>query len=80
MIFKIVFNRFYSDYLMPDRLSEMSALYQRALDNGYEIHSVISFWDEINKGLDGNKKYLVSRHDIDTDLKTTKKYLSWKSN
>jgi len=73
MKLRSIFNRLYSDYLMPSRLPELMNLYNLSLSEGYEIHSVISFWDVINQGLDPEKKYLISRHDIDTDLLTTLK-------
>lgn len=51
----------------------MEYIYSFAIDSGYEVHSVISFWDEVVAGIDSEKKYFISRHDIDTDLKTTEK-------
>lgn len=62
---------------MPSRLDEYESLLQKALYRGYEIHSVFSFWSKINtSGLDPHKKYLILRHDIDTDLSTAKEM--WK--
>ena len=65
----MVFNRIYSDYLMPNRLNALRDIYVAALDAGYEMHSVISFWDEVVNGrISVNKKYFINRHDIDTDV------------
>ena len=68
-----IFNRIYSDYFMPCRLSELRLIYSAAKSESYEFHSVISFYDEIkNVGLDPNKKYFISRCDVDTDVETAK--------
>lgn len=70
---KQVFYRVYSDYFMPSRLSEYEVLLKEALCQGYEVHSIISFWDLIEtKGLKDKQKYLILRHDIDTDVETAK--------
>ena len=66
-------NRIYFDYFMPCRLGELEAICKAAIDGGYEMHSVISFWDEISKGLSDNKKYFISRHDVDTDVTTARR-------
>lgn len=74
---KATYYRIYSDFFMPSRLKEYKSLLQKALGQNYEIHSVISFLRLIeNEGVDEKKKYLILRHDIDTDLVTAKEM--WK--
>jgi hypothetical protein len=71
------FNRLYSDFMMPSRLPEYELLLQKALEQGYETYSVFSFWQHIKKdGLNHKQKYLILRHDIDTDIETAKEI--WK--
>ena len=67
---KKLWYRFYSDFLMPSRLHEYALLIEKSIDSGYEVHSVESFWDEIKKNFAKTQKYLILRHDIDTDIKT----------
>ncbi|MGB9790946.1 MAG: hypothetical protein ACPLTR_00020 [Thermacetogeniaceae bacterium] len=74
-VFKGIANRFYSDFLLPDRLSEWRLLLEYALEYGYEVHSVKSFWQILrNKRIKAGSKYLVVRHDIDTDSCTAYKF------
>src|SRR6266700_6209585 len=63
--------RLYSDLLMPNRLDLFDRLLQTAIDCGYETHSILSFWQLLEAGrrLSG-KKYLILRHDVDTDAAT----------
>ena len=66
-------NRLYGDYFMPSRLDEYENIIKTLLENDY-IH--ITFRD-YKKLLDENKlkgKYFINRHDIDTDVKTAKKF------
>lgn len=67
---KRIWNRVYSDFLMPSRLDEYEAILKAALAQGYEIHSVISFWRAAQVGLSPKNRYLICRHDIDTDVET----------
>lgn len=65
--------RVYSDFILPSRLHEWQLFLQTALDNAYEIHSVASFSTLLAGGRLGRKKYLIIRHDIDTDITTAEK-------
>jgi len=65
-----VWHRIYSDFLMRPRLTEYRALLEAALNQGYEVHSVLSFWQESRRGLDPSRRYLINRHDVDTDVNT----------
>lgn len=69
---KKIYNRIYSDYFLGSRLNEYKHILTLAQENEYEFHSIHSFYLEDQKGLDPDKKYFVSRHDIDTDVATAK--------
>lgn len=72
---KSILNRIYSDYFLPSRLSELKKIYQTALDKGYQLHSVASFFELIKADkVDTNQKYFINRHDIDTGKKTARKF------
>jgi hypothetical protein len=59
---------------MPSRLDLFYRLLQTALDNGYETHSIFSFWQLLkNGGQVPSKKYLILRHDVDTDAVTARR-------
>ncbi len=74
MKLKAIYNRIYSDYLLPSRIDEMRNIYQVALEEGYQICSVEYFWELIKANVvSGEQKYFISRHDIDTGLATTKR-------
>lgn len=63
-----LWHRIYADFFMPGRLDTYRALLAEALDRGYHICSVASFWAETKNGRrEHTKKYLVLRHDVDTD-------------
>lgn len=62
---------------MPSRLVVYESMLKEALAQGYEIHSVISFWRHIeSEGISDKRKYIILRHDIDTDLATAEEM--WK--
>ncbi len=64
-----MWQRIYAHSLMPSRLSVYRALLEVALASRYEVHSVQSFWRAVRAGaLDGQRKYLVLRHDVDTGV------------
>jgi hypothetical protein len=72
--FRTLFNRIYNDFLMPSRLDEYEKIIQEALNYGYEHITIKDYYKKlINNQLD-NKKYFLHRHDIDTDLRTAKKF------
>ncbi|USG67138.1 hypothetical protein NDK47_07555 [Brevibacillus ruminantium] len=69
--------RLYSDFIMPSRLSLYEQLLREARDRGYELHSVASFWEVIKAGGPAkHTRYLILRHDVDTDVKTAKAMFS----
>jgi hypothetical protein len=59
---------------MPSRLDSYDGLLQAALDSGYETHSLLSFWQLLETGRPvSGKKYLILRHDVDTDAVTARR-------
>lgn len=64
-------NRAYADFLMPSRLDSYRSLLQLALGSGYQVLSIEGFWQLIVDGsVDPGRRYLILRHDIDTDTQT----------
>jgi hypothetical protein len=66
-------NRIYSDYFMPSRLSNYEELLDLANDGGYVQTSVRSLFQLIVAGHQLPNKFLVHRHDIDTDIDTARR-------
>lgn len=65
--------RLYADYFMPSRLDEYRSILQLSISNEYIVCSIGSFWNLIESGqLNGNSKYLILRHDVDTDPETAR--------
>ncbi|MBZ5570906.1 MAG: hypothetical protein LAO09_03390 [Acidobacteriia bacterium] len=66
--------RAYSDFLIPDRLGKYHALIGRAIDGGYQFHSLIEFWQHLqSETLSSEQKCIVLRHDVDADSKTARR-------
>lgn len=64
-------NRIYSDFVMRSRLPAYAGLLELALDAGYRICSVGEAWRLITAGgLVPTDRYIVLRHDVDTDPRT----------
>lgn len=70
-----ILRRMYSDFLLPSRLEEYKNLIINALTNNYSVISVEQFYEigVMDKQAD-NAKYLVLRHDIDTDVTTARMF------
>jgi hypothetical protein len=66
-------NRLYADYLMPSRLGVFEDIIVAARDSGYTQTSVRDFWEILRSGAPVPDKVVLRRHDIDTDLQTTRK-------
>jgi len=63
--------RLYADFLMPSRLAAYEALLDHALRGGYRITSIERFRDVvIVGGREPSDRYLILRHDVDTDPRT----------
>src|SRR5689334_9754205 len=66
-----VWKRVYGDFLMPSKLNAYKSFLGEFVNRGYQICSVASLWNQIkNNSVDPQNKYLVLRHDIDTDSST----------
>ena len=71
MSMRRVRNRVYGDFVMPSRLAEYGQLLERALGSGYQICSVGGLWRQVLAGgLVPSQRYMVLRHDVDTDPET----------
>lgn len=68
-----LFNRLYSDYAMPSRLDAYEDFIRAANEAGYTQTSVRSFFKSLCGRAPRPDKVVVRRHDIDTDLRTTRK-------
>jgi hypothetical protein len=62
----------YRDFLMPDRLGEYRRLISAALDAGYAATSIEQHWRRLPLDASSTARYLVLRHDIDTDPRTAR--------
>lgn len=70
---KNLINRLYADYLMPSRLHLYEALLVQAREQGYRQTSVRNWLHTLRSGRADRHALLVHRHDIDTDLRTTRR-------
>ena len=70
MTLKTITNRIYSDFFLKSRLEEYEQLIQYAIENNYKVISINQFYNIIKSGQLKSNKYLVLRHDIDTDINT----------
>ena len=68
-----ILNRLYCDYLMPSQLASYEDLVCAAKQAGYVQTSVRGFHDMVSKGQPLAERVFVHRHDIDSDLRTTRK-------
>ncbi|MGV7207285.1 hypothetical protein ACLB1G_05465 [Oxalobacteraceae bacterium A2-2] len=69
---KALLLRLYGDYLMPSRLPQYAALLRQAEAAGYRQLPVRDYLRALDGG-EAGRRYLVHRHDIDSDLRTTRK-------
>lgn len=70
---KSIYNRFYSDFLLPDRLVEMQRIIVAAKENGYKHLTLPEYFDQITSTSKvETSKIFIHRHDIDTDVKTAR--------
>ena len=68
-----VLNRLYSDFMMKSRLEEYRCFLAFAIGRGYEVCSIPHFWRLTERGrLQPMDKLLILRHDIDSDIETTR--------
>lgn len=69
---KTMLRRLYCDYLMPSQLAAYEKLVCAAQKAGYEQTSVRHYHDMVGSAA-LPERVIVHRHDIDTDLRTTRK-------
>lgn len=67
-----LWERFYSDFLLPNRLDEYGQLLGCAAEFGYQIRSIGEHRRAAAVGEGSETKVLILRHDVDTDLPTAK--------
>ncbi len=67
-----LWERFYSDFLLPDRLEEYRQLLACAAELGYRTMSIGEHRRMALAGERDGTKVLILRHDVDTDLPTAK--------
>lgn len=70
---KSIYNRVYSDFFLPSRIKEYEKIITTAKENGYTHISINDYFDKLISNEIGDTKYFIHRHDIDTDLRTTRK-------
>jgi hypothetical protein len=70
---RTLFNRLYSDYVMPSRLTMHEQFIRSARDAGYRQTSVRGFLESMRAGQPPNDPVVIHRHDIDTDVRTARK-------
>lgn len=66
-----ILDRIYVDFLMPERFEEYRSIIITAKENGYQCVSMI---DYINNYYSSDSKLIILRHDIDSDLKATRRF------
>ncbi|CAM3565795.1 hypothetical protein [Polaromonas hydrogenivorans] len=70
---KKIAHRLFNDFLMPSRLDELESVLLAALSEGYKVLSIDGFLNVAREGkLDSRSRYLILRHDIDTDVATAR--------
>lgn len=68
-----VLRRLYSDYLMPSRLHHYAALLEQAHRAGYRQLPLRDYARLAASGATDDGRFLVHRHDIDTDIATARR-------
>ena len=69
--------RLRSTYFLPCRLGEYREFIKGCASYGYEMHSIISFWWLLSSGASvSDGKYMILRHDVDSDAATAEKMWS----
>lgn len=71
-----IVQRIYDDFFRPSKEKEYEEILKLAKAKGYIFHTMLSFEQVIQNGLDSDKKYIILRRDIDTaDFKILRKFL-----
>jgi len=77
-MFRNLVNRVCSDYFMPSRIDEYKSILSLALSLDYSVFSLV---DYILLKADNKlpQRFMVLRHDIDTDVSTAKEFFKIES-
>jgi hypothetical protein len=73
---KKIYNRIYSDLFIRDRIKEYEEIISQASHNGYQIITHEMFHELATSNQLGNQKFLLIRHDIDSDPYYVKKWIT----
>jgi hypothetical protein len=65
----MIWDRIYADFFMPSHFGVFREFLKQIITSGYHICSVDSYWKQINNVEPKvHEKYVVLRHDVDSDL------------
>lgn len=70
---KRILHRIYSDFLLPSRLKEFEAIITSAKEAGYQHQTLSAHLLSIQENRQPDKVF-IHRHDIDTDIKTARRF------
>lgn len=71
---RTIANRFYADFLLPDRLDDLGNLVGSALELGYVHKTISSYFFRLNaEPKTTNDLVFIHRTDVDTDCETARK-------
>ncbi|MEW9096119.1 MAG: hypothetical protein AB2417_13650 [Clostridiaceae bacterium] len=70
----VILERIYVDFIMPHRFDEYKEILKYAVNKGYYLTSMIDYYNNHYNKID-DAKIIILRHDVDDDLKGTKKFL-----
>lgn len=70
-----IYNRIYSDFLLPSRMDEYRYLLETALKKEYKHVTIPHYFSLLKENkIQGDVKYFIHRHDIDTDPATARAF------
>jgi hypothetical protein len=78
-VLRKIAGRLYENFLMPSRLAEYAGLLKLALDNGYSVLSLENYLKIIKNNESKPERFLILRHDVDSDVETAKLMLEIES-
>jgi len=72
-----IIHRIYSDYFLPDRMADYEKFIRQSQDAGFQYFNIRDFYESTTSGnIDKNQKFIINRHDIDTDIGAAKKFFA----
>lgn len=69
---RTVRDRVVADFFMPSRLAAYEDLLRRAIEHDYTVVPIEQYWEIAQGDLEPERRYLLLRHDIDTDPGTAR--------